>query len=101
MDYFYDISAVPDPPSNLKVTNTTDTTVTISWDIPWVFNGTLKAFIISAEASENDDKKLEVIDLNQEQPTYNYTVIIINIYTVKMEFKMYFIFVFIFISMFH
>jgi len=54
----------------------------VEWDIPWVFNGVLKSFIVSTEeisskdiAKIHDSKSEVEIQVTEEIPTYNYTVI--------------------------
>lgn len=54
----------------------------IQWDIPWIFNGVLKTFIINIEEIASVDmskccvsaRSIE-IEINEELPSYNYTVI--------------------------
>lgn len=56
--------------------------ITLEWDIPWIFNGLLKSFIVNTEeisSSDTDccDSKPDVeIPVIEEMPTYNYTVVI-------------------------
>jgi len=67
---------------NLKTTEISSTTIALQWDVPWIFNGVLKMFIINVEEiSSNDMDTCCVgitpieIPVNEELPTYNHTVI--------------------------
>lgn len=67
---------------NIKTTEIGNTTISIAWDIPWMFNGDLKMFIINVEeiASINMDTCCisitpTEIPFYEELPTYNHTVI--------------------------
>jgi len=66
---------------NLKMTEIGSTTIALQWDVPWIFNGVLKMFIINVEeiASNNMDTCCVSITptdipVNEELPTYNHTV---------------------------
>jgi len=72
---------VPDSPLNLRTTEVGSTTIALQWDVPWIFNGILKMFMINVEEiSSNDmDSCCEIITsplipVDEELPTYNYTV---------------------------
>lgn len=75
---------VPDSPTNIKTTEIGHTTITVQWDIPWILNGVLKTFIINVEEISSLDVNsccasiapIE-IPIEEELPTYNYTVIIL------------------------
>lgn len=85
--YYYGFCVVPDPPSNIKTNEITNTTINIQWDIPWIFNGVLKTFIINVEEISSVDMNTccvnatptEII-INEELPTYNHTVGKIQMY---------------------
>jgi len=72
---------VPDPPTELKITDIGNTFISLQWDIPWIFNGILKMFIINVE--EISYENLSVFSpvqtteypIYKEVPSYNYTVI--------------------------
>jgi len=72
---------VPDSPSNLKVTDIGNTFMTLQWDIPWIFNGVLKMYIINVEEISYSDLNLysgiqtTEYQIDEELPSYNYTVI--------------------------
>lgn len=72
---------VPDSPSNLKIIDIGNTFMTLQWDIPWIFNGLLKMYIINVEEISYEDINLysgirttELL-IYEELPSYNYTVI--------------------------
>jgi len=72
---------VPDSPNNLKYNEIGNTTIGLQWDIPWIFNGELKKFIINLEEVSSIDidtccNSIESkdIEFEDELPTYNYTV---------------------------
>lgn len=56
--------------------------ITLEWDIPWIFNGVIKSFIINTEEIFSNDMTkccdslpdIE-IKITEEIPHYNYTVI--------------------------
>lgn len=80
------INIVPDPPSNVKANEISNTTVNIQWDIPWIFNGVLKTFVINLEEIASLDMNTccvsaipTEIAINDELPSYNYTVIRLNL----------------------
>jgi len=67
---------------NLKTTKISNTTMSIQWDIPWIFNGELKKFIINVEEIASIDMETccvsiapTEISISEEFPTYNHTVI--------------------------
>lgn len=73
---------VPDSPMNIKTTEIDNSTIALQWDIPWIFNGVLKMFIVNVEEiSSIDMDKCCVsimpteIPVYEELPTYNHTVI--------------------------
>lgn len=76
---------VPDPPTNLKLIEIGNTTLNLQWDIPWTFSGVLKTFIINVEETSAIDinsccvgiQSIE-IPIEEELPTYSYTVTIPN-----------------------
>lgn len=77
----YNLILVPDPPNNLKTIEVSNTTIILQWDIPWIFNGVLKAFNINVEevsAIDMDTCCVSItpteIPVYEELPTYNYTV---------------------------
>uniref|UniRef100_A0A2S2QAU1 Angiopoietin-1 receptor n=2 Tax=Sipha flava TaxID=143950 RepID=A0A2S2QAU1_9HEMI len=65
---------LPSPPLNLKCINITSTTVTLQWDIPWVFNGLLKSFFITVQ----DTSESEIPEIKEYvvEETSNYTYLI-------------------------
>jgi hypothetical protein len=67
---------------NLKTTKISNTTMSIQWDIPWIFNGELKKFIINVEEIASIDMETCCVSIApteilvyEELPTYNHTVI--------------------------
>lgn len=72
---------MPESPNNITVIENSDTYMTLQWNIPWVFNGVLNEFIINVEEISASDmsmcctsvKPIE-IPVEEEMPTYNYTV---------------------------
>lgn len=70
-----------DKPENLRTTDVGSTHISLEWDIPWVFNGVLKSFIVNTEeiSSKDIDKccdskpDLEIL-ITEELPTYNCTI---------------------------
>lgn len=73
---------VPDTPLNFKPYAVDNTTITLQWDIPWMFNGELDLFVINGEGSsfleyENTYDSYGSIEIliEKELPTYYYTVI--------------------------
>ncbi|KAE9526207.1 hypothetical protein AGLY_013838 [Aphis glycines] len=79
--YFSSIDGLPDSPMNIKTTEIGNTNISIEWDIPWIFNGDLKMFIINVEeiSSINMDTCCisiapTEIPVYEELPTYNYTI---------------------------
>jgi hypothetical protein len=82
------IFIVPSPPLNLKCINITSTTVTLQWDIPWVFNGLLKSFFITVQdTSESEILVTKKYDVVEETSNYTYLVNIKNVYGIIMKFK--------------
>ncbi|XP_060872815.1 uncharacterized protein LOC132946770 [Metopolophium dirhodum] len=78
---FNSIDGQPDSPMNLKMTEIGSTTIALQWDIPWIFNGVLKMFIINVEEISSNDMDMccvsitpTEIPVNEELPTYNYTI---------------------------
>lgn len=71
---------MPDPPTELKITDIGNTFISLQWDIPWIFNGILKMFIINVE--EISYENLSVFSpvqtteypISKEVPSYNYTL---------------------------
>ncbi|KAL5235451.1 hypothetical protein ACI65C_002861 [Semiaphis heraclei] len=70
-----------DKPENLRTTDVGSTYISLEWDIPWIFNGVLKSFIVSAEeiSSKDIDKccdsKPDIeIPITEELPSYNFTI---------------------------
>jgi len=66
---------------NLKSTEIGNTTIALQWDVPWIFNGVLKMFIINVEEISSNDMNTCCVNIppteipvNEELPTYNYTV---------------------------
>ncbi|XP_060843561.1 uncharacterized protein LOC132923516 isoform X3 [Rhopalosiphum padi] len=79
--YFNSIDGQPDSPMNLKTTKISNTTMSIQWDIPWIFNGELKKFIINVEEIASIDMETccvsiapTEISISEEFPTYNHTI---------------------------
>lgn len=73
---------VPDSPLNLRTTEVGSTTIALQWDVPWIFNGVLKMFIINVEEISSNDMDTccasitpTEIPVYEELPTYSYTVI--------------------------
>jgi len=72
---------VPDSPNNLKIIDIGNTFMTLQWDIPWIFNGVLKMYIINVEEVPYKDMNLNSgiqtaeLPIYEELPSYNYTVI--------------------------
>ncbi|CAI6359203.1 unnamed protein product [Macrosiphum euphorbiae] len=74
---FNSIDGQPDSPMNLKTTEIGNTSIAVQWDIPWIFNGVLKMFVINVDeitSIEKDSIKPKEIPVNEELPTYNYTI---------------------------
>ncbi|XP_060872331.1 uncharacterized protein LOC132946371 [Metopolophium dirhodum] len=78
---FNSIDGLPDSPMNLRTTEIDSTTISLQWDIPWIFNGVLKMFIINVEEISSNDMDTccvsitpTEIPVNEELPTYNYTI---------------------------
>ncbi|KAL4084644.1 hypothetical protein QTP88_027571 [Uroleucon formosanum] len=71
---------LPDSPNNLKIIDIGNTFMTLQWDIPWIFNGLLKMYIINVEEISYEDINLysgirtTELPINEELPSYNYTV---------------------------
>lgn len=72
----------PDSPSSMKVIDVSNTTVTVEWDTPWVFNGMLTHFVVTVEEIAGLDVKTCCVKIppvnvlfNEEVSSYNYTVI--------------------------
>jgi len=71
---------VPDSPNNLKIIDIGNTFMTLKWDIPWIFNGLLKMYIINVEEISHNDINLysgirtTELPIYEELPSYNYTV---------------------------
>ncbi|XP_060872332.1 LOW QUALITY PROTEIN: uncharacterized protein LOC132946372 [Metopolophium dirhodum] len=71
------INGQPDSPMNLKTTEIGNTSIALQWDIPWIFNGVLKMFIVNVdEVSSNNMDSITPTEIlvNEELPTYNYTI---------------------------
>jgi hypothetical protein len=72
---------VPDSPNNLKITDIGNTFISLQWDIPWIFNGILKMFVINVEeisyANINLYSGVQTTEypISEEVPSFNYTVI--------------------------
>lgn len=72
---------VPDSPNNLKIIDIGNTFITLQWDIPWIFNGILKMYIVNVEEISYKDMNLysgirtTELPIYEELPSYNYTVI--------------------------
>ncbi|XP_050436297.1 uncharacterized protein LOC126843040 [Adelges cooleyi] len=78
---FNTIDGSPNEPGNLRSSYVGPTNVTLEWDIPWMLNGVLKAFIINIEeiSAMDADKcctSLPTMELQvtEETPFYNYTI---------------------------
>ncbi|XP_001943393.2 uncharacterized protein LOC100166399 [Acyrthosiphon pisum] len=70
-----------DKPENLRTTFVGFTHISLEWDIPFIFNGVLKSFIVNTEeiSSKDIDKccdsKPDIeIPITEELPTYNCTI---------------------------
>ncbi|KAL4119661.1 hypothetical protein QTP88_012455 [Uroleucon formosanum] len=70
-----------DKPENFRATDVGSTHISLEWDIPWIFNGVLKSFIVSTEeiSSKDIDKCCDSqpdleIPITEELPTYNCTI---------------------------
>ncbi|CAI6363846.1 unnamed protein product [Macrosiphum euphorbiae] len=70
-----------DKPENLRTTDVGSTHISLEWDIPLIFNGVLKSFIVNTEeiSSKDIDKccdsKPDIeIPITEELPTYNCTI---------------------------
>lgn len=70
-----------DKPENLRTTDVGSTYISLEWDIPWIFNGVLKSFIVNTEeiSSKDIDKccdsKPDIeIPITEDLPTYNCTI---------------------------
>uniref|UniRef100_A0A2S2NZY1 Fibronectin type-III domain-containing protein n=2 Tax=Schizaphis graminum TaxID=13262 RepID=A0A2S2NZY1_SCHGA len=66
---------------NIKSTKIGNTSISIQWDIPWIFNGELKMFIINVEEIASLDMETCCVSIApteilvyEELPTYNYTI---------------------------
>lgn len=72
----------PEPPKNLEAKFIGNDTMNLQWDIPWKLNIGLKRFIITVDDNIEDETILRAkIQVIEEKPTYNYTVmkyVIIN-----------------------
>lgn len=72
---------VPDSPNNLKIIDIGNTFIILQWDIPWIFNGELRMYIINLEeisfrdVSLNSNIQTIEFPIYEELPSYNYTVI--------------------------
>lgn len=73
---------LPDSPKNIKVIDIGNTTVTIKWDTPWVFNDILTHFVVTVEEIAALDVKTCCVKIpsfnvpfNEEVSSYNHTVI--------------------------
>jgi len=70
--------------------------ILVEWGISWVFNGVLKLFTVSTEETSSKDiakvhdSKPEVeIQVTEEIPTYNFTVIMMKkIINIRLKVKM-------------
>eukprot|EP00102_Acyrthosiphon_pisum_P025257 XP_016662467.1 PREDICTED: uncharacterized protein LOC100570133 [Acyrthosiphon pisum] len=78
---FNSIDGLPDSPMNLKTTEIGSTTIALQWDVPWIFNGVLKMFIINVEEISSNNMETccvgitpTEIPVNEELPTYNHTI---------------------------
>ncbi|XP_060854158.1 tenascin-like isoform X2 [Rhopalosiphum padi] len=79
--YFNSVDGLPDSPMNIKTTEIGNTSISIQWDIPWIFNGELKMFIINVEEIASVDMETCCISIApteilvyEELPTYNHTI---------------------------
>ncbi|XP_050420135.1 uncharacterized protein LOC126833056 [Adelges cooleyi] len=75
------IDGFSDEPGNLRATRVGSNNITLEWDIPWIFNGVLKSFIVNMEEITALDMEtccasLPDVEINvtQEIPTYNCTL---------------------------
>ncbi|CAI6354595.1 unnamed protein product [Macrosiphum euphorbiae] len=74
---FNSIDGQPDSPMNLKTTEIGNTSIVVQWDIPWMFNGVLKMFVINVDeitSIEKDSIKPTEFPVHEELPTYNYSI---------------------------
>ncbi|XP_001948568.2 uncharacterized protein LOC100163240 [Acyrthosiphon pisum] len=78
---FSSIDGLPDSPMNLKTTEIGSTTIALQWDVPWIFNGVLKMFIINVEEISSNDMNTCCVSItpteipaDEELPTYNHTI---------------------------
>ncbi|XP_008188160.2 uncharacterized protein LOC100568743 [Acyrthosiphon pisum] len=78
---FNSIDGLPDSPMNLKTTEIGSSTIVLQWDIPWIFNGVLKMFVINVDEITPIDMNTccvtitpVEIPVNEELPTYNHTI---------------------------
>ncbi|KAL5238474.1 hypothetical protein ACI65C_005884 [Semiaphis heraclei] len=78
---FTNIDGLPDPPRNTKIIDVGRTSISVQWDIPWIFNGALEMFVINIEETSNVDMsqccvniKATEIPFDEEVPSYNYTL---------------------------
>ncbi|XP_060850877.1 uncharacterized protein LOC132929506 isoform X2 [Rhopalosiphum padi] len=71
---------LPDSPNNLKITDIGNTFISLQWDIPWIFNGILKMFVINVEeisyANINLYSGVQTTEypISEEVPSFNYTL---------------------------
>ncbi|XP_060843558.1 uncharacterized protein LOC132923516 isoform X2 [Rhopalosiphum padi] len=79
--YFNSVDGLPDSPMNIKTTEIGNTSISVQWDIPWIFNGELKMFIINVEEIASVDMETCCISIApteilvyEELPTYNHTI---------------------------
>ncbi|XP_060876579.1 uncharacterized protein LOC132949615 [Metopolophium dirhodum] len=70
-----------DKPENLRTTFVGSTHISLEWDIPLIFNGVLKSFIVNTEEISSkdidkccDSKPDTEIPIIEELPTYNCTI---------------------------
>lgn len=73
---------MPESPRNIKVIDVGNTTITIKWDTPWVFNGILTHFVVTVEEIAARDVNTCCVKIppanvpfNEEVSSYNYTVL--------------------------
>ncbi|XP_025407336.1 uncharacterized protein LOC112681287, partial [Sipha flava] len=79
---FSALDGIPDSPRNIKTTEIGHNTINLQWDIPWIFNGVLKMFIVNVEEISSADintcctsiTPIE-IPIDEELPNYNYTLV--------------------------